>query len=475
MIRPHPSTLRSLFRLPPTYPLSLPVRPNHPSDFHLARLLLPTHTPQTPLHVLTPLPPTSLPLPHPSSHIHPLSSSNHKNSSSLRPYIQTALQHNLPHFILSDTPLDRIYSTLFSHAPISPTCPSPDLNFLPQNALTFHLPLAHLPPDTVSTLLNLSKPDTTRLHRLFGDTPIDSLLAHTAHIDATLQSLASMSDALLRATVYSASHWGYLVLRRDVLTAAFNSVQRPIALEALARIVMHISSSHITAQNEQLCRLAYELLRYDSRGRLTPMPKGRTVGGVVMRPATGRFARRAEGGGDAMMICSREPDQEGGSVKGRRLKGNWACLPLTVDGPPVYWDERFVIQVSSVGNERLIGGFDVLMCALQEEGETPDWEGGDLLVRQIRRIDWEMVAREAGVGRGVPYQCVRGLPAIYERRQGEDTIGSLIASPHLGICARPDLVFTAVRVPRIRCLPPDIEPGFCLEHFHGEGGSARAV
>lgn len=475
MIRPHPSTLRSLFRLPPNSPLSLPLRPDHPLDHHLARLLLPAHTSQTPLHVLTPLPPTSLPLPHPPSHIHPLSSSNHKNTSSLRPYIQTALHHNFPHFVLSDTPVDRISSTLFSHASISSNCPSLDLNFLPQNALKFHFPLTYLPPNTISTLLNLPEPDTTRLHRLFADTPIDSLLAHTAHIDAILQSLARMSDALLRTAVYSASHWGYLVLRRDVLTAAFNSAQRPVALEALARVIMHVSGSRITAQNEQLYRLANELLRYDSRGRLTPMPKGRTVGGVVVRPATGRFARRAEGGGEAMMICSREPDQEGGSVKGKRLKGNWACLPLTVNGPPVYWDERFVIQVSSVGNERLIGGIDVLMCALQEQNETPDWEGGDLLVRQIRRIDWEMIAREAGVGRGVPYQCVRGLPAIYERRHGEDAMGSLIASPHLGICARSDLVFTAVRVPRIRCLPPDIEPGFCLEHFHGEGGSARAV
>lgn len=294
----------------------------------------------------------------------------------------------------------------------------------------------------------------------------------------------SMSDFLLTQSVLQASHWGYLAVRRSLLAEWYHSDRRCVVLHVIARLITHISGNPVSPYDEQLVRLADEILRVNDRGTLQNMPKGRTVGGVVVRPATGRFAKRLitprrhpySQGTEEVMLWVREPDQESGRLRNRRLGGNWACLPLQIDGPGVYWDDRFVVQVSSLQRMRPLDGMEVLLSALDDNEETPDWAAGDLYVRQMRRGDWDMVARGVG-GQAAPYHCVRGLPAIFERgsaKSGMDAVGLFLASPHLGISGSSNLVFTAVRVPKVRCLPKHIEPGFCMDDFNGGGEVSEA-
>lgn len=317
----------------------------------------------------------------------------------------------------------------------------------------------------------------------------------TAYIDRRAQSIKYLernSDAVICDAVVEASHWGYLVVRRSSLLNVYNRGKggRFVALHAMCRMVMHVSGSNdpLEADDESVARMLHDLMRTDKHGTLKPLPKGRTVSGIVVRPATGRFVKRVVQSErrlgkrsqtrreqpDDMMIITREPDHETGNLYTKRLKGNFSCVPLPSDGTPVYWDNRFVISATPVSQlDKLASPFDatsVIATALYpvpQENFTKNLDSAELYVRQIRQSDWENITSATGKVRNfqVPFECIRSLPAIFQKSSGSNDLGKLVASPHLGLSARPDLYFTAVRMPRFRSLPAEIDPGFSENHF----------
>lgn len=515
------------------------------------------------------------------------------------------------------------------------------LEALPPNVIDVHTPLASVPEDVIdatydadcsgdtssnssgganqqlqqrlssssSTLKSITS-ETLRASALLSTPaqeeeqhhhPIDNSNAHV--VDALLRSaqrrrdamrfLVDESDAVIRACVLEASHWGYVVVRRSAIHHWWHTGGKGgghVAVHAMARIVAHVSGAAVMPQadDEHIARLMSTLMQHQQQEHrtssaatwqspseqmptLAPMPKGRTVGGIVVRPATGRFAKRVlqanrqslaakgvnpggarhrsrrrgasvSGGGgrqagaaaggrlsmswwdssqyhpDDLMILTREPDHESGSLLAKRMRGTRACSPLdsSVDGAPIYWDHRFVL--SAVPTDSLMNmsspssssspstttrhdysAFpfeprDVYAAVLHD---APTHENGaadvdsdaadvdplsaedralidtELYVRQLRRADWERITAITARVRDfqVPYECIRALPAVVQKPPGSTSLGQLVASPHLGISARPDLCFAAVRMPRFRSLPWDMDPGFCqshLNHIHPE-------
>lgn len=423
-----------------------------------------------------------------------------------------------------------------------------------------------------SALLSIPSPEEEQHHQ-----PIDDNNAHV--VDALLRSaqrrrdamhfLVDESDAVIRACLLEASHWGYVVVRRSAIHHWWETGGRGgrhVAVHAMARMVAHVSGAALMPQvdDEHIARLTGTLMQYQQQQHrssssatwqsssampmLAPLPKGRTVGGIVVRPATGRFAKRVlqanrqslatkgapSGGGrhrgrrrgaaaggrpstswldlsqfqpDDLMILTREPDHESGSLLATRMRGTRACSPLasSSDGPPVYWDHRFVL--SAVPTDTLMNmslpssspstttrhdysAFpfdprDVYGAVLYDAPRKNDGDSGanadldrldaedralietELYVRQLRRADWERITAITSRVRDfqVPYECIRALPAVVQKPPGSTSLGQLVASPHLGISARPDLCFAAVRMPRFRSLPWDMDPGFCHSHL----------
>ena len=162
------------------------------------------------------------------------------------------------------------------------------------------------------------------------------------------------------------------------------------------------------------------------------------------------------------MILTREPDQESTGPLARRLRGNWACLPIPSEG--VYWDNRFVILAKSSTESAQVTSSEVLQAALAPHLSQKELrnaiEKNTLYVRQLRKLDWEEMTSAISRVRkfNIPFECIRALPAVLEK--GKNAQGVLCAAPHLGLSACVDVAFTAVRLPRFRCLPNDIEPGF---------------
>jgi hypothetical protein len=343
-------------------------------------------------------------------------------------------------------------------------------------------------------------PEKSRaLHELEID--VGDMLRYGNRRHAAMLDLKRASDALMRACVVDVSHWGYAVFCRESLSRAYNDTAgggRMLAVHVLARLATHVcgNSRSVEIDNKVLQPLAHELLHrpVDARGRwqtLAPAPKGRTLAGAVIRPANGTFIKRWRGAlrqrafgsirddqgwaqpettGQDMLIISREPDLETSRMVARRMSGNISSVPIPENGEGVYWDNRFVISAATASGVReqvpVFSDRSILLAALSlprlVDRETLD--NSSFYVRQLRHVDWETVTSVSKRVRwhNVPYQCVRGLPAVFQKKVGDSSPGVLAAAPHLGLSGRPDMVFTAVRVPRYRSLPSDLDPGFTV-------------
>lgn len=392
--------------------------------------------------------------------------------------------------------------------------PGTGLEALPQGTLKLHTPLVRIDeaavdagvPPAVWNATDAPPREVDLASRLLGDNgpSVDALLRHASRRAAAARFLCAESDALLRTAVLEASHWGYIVVRRSSLLEAYASGRGGchVATHAMCRLVGHVSGASTVsdADDENIGRLLDAIMQTDSLGLLKPLPKGRTVAGVVVRPATGRFAKRVlqverrymtrrpasrfREHPDDLMILTREPDHESGSLLSLRLKNNRACSPISPDGAGVFWDNRFVVATAPASqldhSDGPIVTRDVLVAVLgrEDDDEDNDVDNNDgkaaarlieseFYVRQLRRNDWEKITAITNRVREfqIPYECIRALPVVFQKESGSKSPGQLIASPHLGISARPDLYFTAVRMPRFRILPPDLDPGFREDHL----------
>jgi hypothetical protein len=343
-------------------------------------------------------------------------------------------------------------------------------------------------------------PETSRaLHELEID--VEDVLRYGNRRHAAMLDLRRASDALMRACVVDVSHWGYAVFCRESLSRAYNDTAgggRMLAVHVLARLATHAcgNSRLVELDSKVLLPLAHELLHrpVDAYGRwqaLAPAPKGRTLAGAVIRPANGTFIKRWRGAlrqrpfggvrddrarpepattGQDMLIISREPDLETSRMVARRMSGNISSVPIPESGEGVYWDNRFVISATAVSDVReqlpVFSDQSILLAALSlpRAVDREALDNASFYVRQLRHADWETVTSVSRRVRwhNVPYQCVRGLPAIFQKKAGDSSPGVLAAAPHLGLSGRPDMVFTAVRMPRYRTLPSDLDPGFTV-------------
>lgn len=392
----------------------------------------------------------------------------------------TAVQSGHPAVVLPDSAYDDAVASLSRRGSNLPAASdvAPGAEMLPPGALRFVRPLLELEPDA----LGESQPS-------LGVALADAR-AEGARRSAALKTLSDASEALLHDAVMETSHWGYVVVRRSVLAAVYNDGERArtVALDAFARIMSHVSgSAHpLPSTSDHVARVAEAVLAVDGdRGVVHALPKGRTAAGMVVRRATGRFARRiaqedrrmrrgrrrgvAIDGADDLMILTREPDHEATGLLARRLGGNPACLSLH---DAVYWDNRYVLLAQPVDGLRdgapvQLKDRDVLEAALRPPSEKDSEEAileATMYARQLRRMDWDRItaATERVRSFHVPFECIRALPGVFEKKAGSFDRGVLTASPHLGLTARDDLYFTAARVPRFRTLPDDICPGFTL-------------
>lgn len=397
-----------------------------------------------------------------------------------------AIKHSHCTVVLPETAYDQAYNSLTTRlgALAAHSSTAPGCEMLPKGALNFIRPLLNVPPDTLDE----------------SPAPLGvELQAATSHglVRArSSEAFRDLSDDLLRKSVLEASHWGYLVMRRSTLARVYSNSggDRLVALDAMARAMAYVSggSEPLPPTAEHVSRVAAAVL---DNGASAPVPKGRTAAGMVIRRATGRFARRVAQADaqrrqrrttpdntshDDLMILTREPDHEGTGLLARRLGGNAACRALK---HAVYWDNRYVMLAAPVSDLREPDGAAVLddSAVLQAALQAPDGAGGGhdadsaaeiqegtLYVRQLRRADWERItaATERVRSFQVPFECIRALPGVFEKTENTADVGVLAASPHLGLTARADLYFTAVRVPRFRTLPDDICPGFVLKGEH---------
>lgn len=394
----------------------------------------------------------------------------------------TAVRNKHGTVVLPETAHDQAQASLCTLLGALPakTCAPLGCEMLPANALTFIRPLLKVDPGT----LGESPPS-------FG-VDIKAAALHGTQRAEAADGLRRLSDSLLRSAILEASHWGYLVVRRSVLARAYcaGGGDRLIALDALSRAMAHVSggSQELLPTAEHVSRMAASILSdaHDPK----PLPKGRTAAGMVVRRATGRFARRvaqadSERRGtrrkrvsheeDDLMIFTREPDHEGTGLFAQRLSGNAACLPLEPSGA-VYWDNRYVMLAAPVSQLRdhsaIVDETTILDAALRAPYSAAshdiahsEMREASLYVRQLRRADWERItaATERVRSFQVPFECIRALPGIFQKDPRSSNVGLLAASPHLGLTSCADLFFTAVCVPRYRTLPDDICPGFVLK------------
>lgn len=386
-----------------------------------------------------------------------------------------AVRHSVAHLLLPTTRLERALGSLTTLARAPPPT---GIEHLPPGVVRLHAPLAnvheHVLDATAAALLPPPRPSFQALARSkLGDVDVTSVLRHALHKQQALDVLDRDATDILRDTILEASHWGYVVARRSTLAAVFNDpLTRLHAVEALSRIVQHVSGApgRLPMDDEHINRMARDVLKPDPVNGLAPLPKGRTVAGVVVRPATGRFAKRLlRQAPHDLMILTREPDHESASIHATRLRGNFACAPLGEGG--TYWDNRFVIMAGSVSDlsqeHPPLRMKDVLLAALTPpQGIKEALTESEFYVRQIRSSDWERITASTSRVRDfqVPFQCIRALPAVFQKEKGSNQQGVLVASPHLGISARSDMYYTAVRMPRFRTLPEGLCPGFVEEY-----------
>jgi hypothetical protein len=369
--------------------------------------------------------------------------------------------------------------------------------------------------------------EVARAAEMLGGVSVDAAVASGERRRAAADDLRDAGDALLRDAVVDVSHWGFVAVCRETLARAYADVGgggRELAVDVLARLVMHVSgvARELSFSSALAQRLAEEMLQADGQ-----VPAGRTVAGVLLRPATGpsadafhrqnqrrrgmritsQRAYRAGGrqavnerrrqqeeeevaagwgkdsvgyspyaappGADRrdLVVLSREPDRESSHLRVRRMGGNLSALPIPVGRESaVYWDNRYVLSAAPAGelapDAPMVSDRAVLLAALSASDVADDahWEDATFYVRQMRHVDWEYINSTNQVVRlrnfKAPYQCIRGLPAVYQKQVGDTHPGVLAAAPHLGLSGRPDIVFTAVRLPRFRCIPADLEPGF---------------
>lgn len=496
--------------------IAIAIRPGRLSDITFAYLLSRSHTlPNKPsVHIIATSDDLSTlsRLPdHQSttSTLHTLSPSSYPfHDHDLQPYASIAVKHSLSTLILPETRPDFVTHALTSLDAGVPNAfmggLSTGVEMLPSSTLTYIKPLLTFDEsiiDNTISSLQLNSPnipsETARASKQLGPISMDTALSHAIRKASTVTSLRDTSSDIINDAVLEASHWGYVVARRSTLAGYYHSGRtgRLATVHALSRIILHVSGGdhQLILDDEQVSRLASQLLSLDRMSGLVPLPKGRTTAGMVVRPATGRFAKRLsqtdrrkrrrprENFGpvsDDLMILTREPDHESTGLFGTRLRGNFSCAPLpTVPDQPVYWDNRFVITAAPVEvlekGRALIRPKDVLSAVLKRTGRTSQEDvqkslyENQLYVRQIRRADWEQITGVTSRIKNfqIPFQCIRALPAIFQKKKQSNSTGDLIASPHLGLSARPDLFFTAIRMPRFRSLPPEIDPGFVENHF----------
>lgn len=331
---------------------------------------------------------------------------------------------------------------------------------------------------------------------------VDEAVEYGRECKGMLEELDREAGKLLVDCVVDVNHWGYVVFRRSVLQDALHDRDRTyVALTALRNMLMHVSGSEriMACHEQELVRFAYSVLGHHRFDHV--VPPGRTLAGALIRPAGSQMSRRFEklrsrdwrrdqrgqrsvvqsdrstaySYGQMLdsekteyLILSREPDSESKGLRGKRLGGNVAASTLDGCGQAVYWDNRYVICGAKVETldrrSSPVPEKTVLLASLRERQETSteEWEKSSFYVRQLRKVDWEIilsVSRRVRMYR-VPFQCIRGLPIIFEKDSESMSVGKLAASPHLGLSSRPDMFFTAVRVPRYRCLPDELEPGF---------------
>lgn len=405
---------------------------------------------------------------------------------------------------------------------------------LPPGVLEAVRPLIDVPPDVMDATVDAvlgpagvgAVSEVDQAAALLGDIPLQDAIAMGERRANIADELRGAGDSLLRDAVVEVNHWGFVAVCRETLARAYADVPgggRELATDVLARLVMHVTGvdKQLSFSTETVQELAEQMLHDASK-----LPAGRTMGGVLVRPARGPNAesfyrrhqrrkgidvsndfgyragrkdgvmgerkkynagpgrrsgrdggvRHSDGRGD-LIFLSREPDRESSYVKTRRMGGNVSAMPIAIGkNHAVYWDKRYVLSAAPADelkpNMPVISDKAVLLAGLQNTDEAEDeaWTESTFYVRQLRHSDWEYITSSNADLRPrhfkAPYQCIRGLPAIYQKRVGEISHGVLAAVPHLGLSGRPDLVFTAVRLPRFRCIPTDLEPGFgCLPTF----------
>lgn len=484
------------------------VRPNRGADWALAHLLSSSFDKQNLTFLTTPQAAPAL-RQHTSANVQPFIAEGNDDSTFILQIARWAVENVVRNVVVADTQTETAISSLArldtgvldSYAGGKPS----GVEMLPPEVLQIHKPLLTVDEAEIDATINtlptsahtehVLKTEVSRAHELLGPggATVESLLAHCQRRAHSIAFLRNESDELIRRCVLEASHWGYLVARRSTLLEEYESGAggRVTVLHAMVRMIMHVSGTteSVETDDEPVARLVAAILKTDDKGVLHAMPKGRTVAGTVVRPATGRFAKRVLQADrrlrwrhtmrqseqpDDLMIISREPDHETGTLFANRLRGNPACTPVKPDGKPVYWDNRFVMTAAPVADlnddDNPFNAREIYKAVLQPpmvESRKKDLMDAELYVRQIRRTDWEKITAITNRVRNfqVPYECIRALPAVFQKERGSSSLGRLIASPHLGLSARPDLYFTAVRMPKFRSLPADVDPGFCEQHF----------
>lgn len=401
-----------------------------------------------------------------SSGLHPIPLPEKTNANQFAAW--NAIRNRHQHVVLCDTMYDNAMTSLTTRTGAERKVSSlaNGCEMLPDGSLTFYRPLLDVAPDVLDEQVESIGAD------------LSEIIAHGERKRDACTSLSKASEILLHNAICDASHWGYVVLRRSVLANEYNSNSKLVAQDALRRIMSYCSGSPtpISITAEHVVRVSDEVLGRVNAGKSLPIiPKGRTAGGMVVRRATGRFAKKVayndarrrrlprfrDDESDDLMIITREPDHETSGLEARRLGGNMSCIPLPRNGS-VYWDNRYVMVSKSSDTERVIVDDAEILEAALRPAETLDMNDSELYVRQIRKLDWERITAATDRVREfqIPFECIRALPGIFEKNIGDMEQGNLTASPHLGLTARADLLFTAVRVPRFRTLPRSICPGF---------------
>lgn len=236
----------------------------------------------------------------------------------LRPYAAAAIHHQVHHIAFGTTQLEHAVAAVTSIS-AHPLCPdqTTGIEMLPKGTLTFHHPLSTVDHATMcSTVRENLPPDYHPApHPLFMSPQlIPAALQQARQNRSSLQLLTAHSDRLLRDSVLEASHWGYIVARTSLLYDAFHSgrASRLAATHAMQRMCLHVSGSAnpLRPPDAQLSRLCAAVFAPAPDGHMRALPKGRTAAGVVLRPATGRFARHLRAANDHLMMLTREPDHD---------------------------------------------------------------------------------------------------------------------------------------------------------------------